>query len=72
MKTIIARWEAKGGKRYIELYRDEFGYGYRGDRCGGNLGALATDADAIAQAEHPVYGVVTSLKADFPSTRRLK
>ena len=69
-KRIVARWEAKGGKRWLELYADATGYGYSGDGCGGNLGALASDADAIAQMEHPAYGAVTCLRLDFSSTRR--
>ncbi len=50
-KRMVARWESRGGKTWIELYADQWGYSYRGNDCGGNRGALADDAAAIADIE---------------------
>ena len=69
-RRVVARWEAKGGKRWIELYQDSHGYGYDSDNGGGYLGNLGSDENAIARMEHLSYGSAASLKADFPSTRR--
>jgi len=71
MKRVVARWEAKGGKRFIELFEENSVYGYTGDGCGGNIGFFGNDDAAIARMEHPSYGAVTCLKADFPSTKRI-
>ena len=50
-RTMIARWESRGGRYWIELYRDAIGYTYSGRECGGSLAALADDAAAIAEIE---------------------
>lgn len=47
-KLIIARWESKSGKYHVTLYCDDYGYSYSAVNAGGNLGAFASDADAIA------------------------
>lgn len=71
----IARWEAKGGKRWIALYKDEQGYTYKGDSQGGVLSYQENDANAIAKMEQPWgtggAGAVTVLKSDFPSVTRV-
>lgn len=46
-KKIIARWESRGGAHWVELYRDEYGYGYSANDASGFLGRLATDSHAI-------------------------
>lgn len=73
---LIARYEAKGGKRYLELYRDYEdlrgggpSYSYRGDGCGGNLGYIESDTTAIQKFEERQ---VACLKSDFPSVKRVK
>lgn len=48
---LIAAWESKGGKYRVELYRDAWGYRYKANGAGGNLGALANDAAALAAIE---------------------
>lgn len=48
MKTTIARWESKTGKHFVDLYKDDFGYSYQSPGAIGNLGALASDGDAIS------------------------
>ena len=32
------RWESRGGKYWIELRHDKFGFSYKGHDCGGYLG----------------------------------
>ena len=32
------RWESKGGKYWVELRHDKFGFSYKGHDCGGYLG----------------------------------
>jgi hypothetical protein len=72
---IIARWEAKGGRRYLVLYVGDLGYFYRGDGCGGGLPAMPNDDAAIEYMERPWgqggAGPVTVLRSDFPSVRRV-
>jgi hypothetical protein len=58
MYEAIARWEAKGRKRWLELYRDEtrdgkLAFFYRGEGCGGNMGYMPSDAAGIAGALRP-------------------
>lgn len=75
-KIEVARWEAKGGKRFITLLRDDLGYTYRtNDSGGGNMGVFPNDEAAIAAMEAPWgprVGPVTVLTSDFPSTKRVK
>jgi hypothetical protein len=69
MRTIVARWESRGGKCFRELYRDEYGYGYTGDDCGGFLGKMESDAVAIAAMES---GPAAVLRGYRKTTRRTK
>lgn len=48
-RTIIGRWESDGGKYWVELYRDAYGYGYDGKGCGGFIGKpeAVTEAQAV-------------------------
>lgn len=48
---VVARWESKSGKWHVTLYQDAYGYTYKAVNAGGNLGALPSDADAIAAIE---------------------
>lgn len=44
---IIARWESKGGKYWVEVEEfDSGGWGYSGKGCGGVMGATSRE-DAI-------------------------
>jgi hypothetical protein len=43
-KKLIAKWQSKGGRYWLELYQDSTGaYSYRGDNCGGFLGSVRSD-----------------------------
>jgi len=45
---LIARWESKSKKWFVELYKDSHGYGYRAVGAGGYLGYCDwSDATAI-------------------------
>lgn len=74
-KRPVARWEAKGGKRFVQLYHDVLGYSYETENGGGTLRPMPDDQAAIQYMERPwgAYGggPVTVLKSDFPSTRRV-
>ena len=60
METLIARWESRSGKHYVELfYNPEFKLAdgrividahYRAPNCGGGIAATSPD-DAIAKME---------------------
>lgn len=45
-RVIIGRWESDGGKYWVELYRDAYGYGYDGKGCGGFIGKV-TEPEAV-------------------------
>ncbi len=51
-KVLIAQWESPNGKRFLRLFRDQWGYSYRGDDCGGSWhrGQCPDDAAAIEKA----------------------
>jgi len=68
-KHVVARWESRGGKRWLELYRDQMGHTYHQDGGGGNLGGGLTDAEAIAALNR---GMLGAMKSDHPSTKRVK
>lgn len=63
----VAVWRTRG-KDYLILYRDAHGYGYTGRGCGGYLGTLAGDDEAIETMER---GAVAVLASDRPSLRRV-
>ena len=82
---IIAKWEAKGGKRFVELHYDGLlntaagpmhNYHYKTDNGGGGLGPeINNHRDAMLAMTNPwgskYVGQVTILKSDFPSTKRV-
>lgn len=74
-ERIVARWEARGGKQFLELYEDTGFYRYRGNSCMGFFGIdITNDEQAIAAMQEPWgpgVGAVTVLTADFPSTKRV-
>ena len=47
---MIKRWQTRGNKYWLELYRDENGYSYKGDGCCGNLGDITLD-EALARMQ---------------------
>jgi len=63
----INRWEARGGKRWLELYFDDRrrNYSYRTDNGGGSLGTVSM-VEALERLDD---GPLQALRADFPSTR---
>ena len=73
-ERLVARWEAKGGKRFVALYRSPTGYHYQADHGGGVCAAFRDDIEAIAAMTKPWgrdTGPVTVLASDFPSTKRV-
>lgn len=68
-KRIVARWESRGGKHWIELYADQYGYGYSGNDCCGNLGRLPDDAAAIESLKK---GALGALCESYTSTTRVR
>jgi hypothetical protein len=45
---IVARWESKSGKHWVELTRSEYGVSYSAPQAGGTFANPCTDAEAIA------------------------
>jgi hypothetical protein len=45
---IVARWESKSGKHWVELTRSEYGVSYSAPQACGTFAKDATDAEAIA------------------------
>lgn len=54
-RKVVARWESEGGKFFAELYQDEWGFGYTGTNCGGNLGKIH-ESDALDFMEKRTLG----------------
>ena len=51
-KTLIGRWESRGGAHVVELHKQErSGYCYRATGVSGYLGTGITEAQAIAIIE---------------------
>lgn len=71
---IIARWQTRQGKQWIELCVNAQGaYSYRGSGQGGALPSMPSDDAAIAYMERPWdqgAGPVTVLQTDYPSVKR--
>lgn len=75
MTQVIARWETKGGQRFVELSRHTNGpFTYRSDDGGGVIVA-SSNADAIDCMVRPWdnsgAGPAFLLALDFPSTKRV-
>lgn len=72
MKTLIARWEVKGGKRALDLFKEDFkgrpSYDYKGDHVSGNIGWKDTDQEAIDSLKL----TLECFKMDFPSLHRVQ
>jgi len=37
-RSVVARWQSRGGKHWVEMYQDQYGFGYRADGGGGSFG----------------------------------
>ena len=71
--NLVASWESRSKKWFVDLYRDvATGYSYRGRGCGGYLGALPSDACAIAQIETRVERGDFQPDANTTPMRRVK
>ena len=70
-KTRIGRWESRGHRAWVELYRDAFGYTYRSDDGGGNLGALTSDAVAVAAIRVAVTVPDARRAQEYAAARRV-
>src|SRR5690242_19604474 len=47
-QELVARWESKLGRYWLELYRHGDGsFSYRGDNSGGHLGVMASTVAAL-------------------------
>ena len=45
---IIAQWESKSGKHWVQLIKKDSGYGYTSPAAGGSLGYnVTTDSEAV-------------------------
>ena len=49
MKKLIARWESKSGKHWVELYEDEHGWSYSSPGACGSLGLCDVAIQAMQQ-----------------------
>jgi len=67
MKTLIARWETRGGKYWLELYKDESGYTYKQEHGGGNIGTLDSKIAMDTMERHISYS-----KMDGINLKRVK
>ena len=45
---VLARWKSRGGAHYVELRKSADCYSYRGNGCGGSLGGVKSDEEALA------------------------
>lgn len=52
-KTLVARWESRGGKYWLELLRDAGGWSYKGNGCGGFLGPV-TEMQALQRIQREI------------------
>lgn len=52
---IVARWESRSKKWYVELYQDQYGYAYKAVEAGGSLGIYSNDAAAIATMQARIH-----------------
>ena len=63
-RVNIAKWSTRGGAHQCELFRYEDGaYTYTGTGCGGCLGVLLSDAEAVAKMERDVIPNIAPDKA---------
>ena len=53
MRQVIARWESKRGKDWVEVYKDDYGYGYTASGGGGWFGD-ATEEQALANMQRQI------------------
>ena len=53
----VARWQSRGGRYWIELHRDRYGYNYRSDNGGGSFGDMP-EAFALAQVRARVLDIL--------------
>ena len=50
MRQVIARWESRGGKDWVEVYQDRYGFGYEARNGCGCFGS-ATREQAMAEIQ---------------------
>lgn len=51
MREVVARWESRGGKDWVELCHDEHGFSYHGNGCRGWFGEGTTLPQAMTFME---------------------
>ena len=54
-KKLIARWESRGKKYWVELYQDALGYFYHRDGSLGNLGSCSLEQALAAGAKQASF-----------------
>jgi hypothetical protein len=51
--TVIARWESKSKKHWVDLEKDQWGFAYSSPGSGGSLGRISKD-EALLEMERRV------------------
>ena len=59
-KHLLAKWQSKGGKWFIELFAEMYddllpGFSYRGNDCGGFIGTVAPEVAMQHAAQQASY-----------------
>ena len=49
-KELVAEWKSSGGKYFVRLFKDEYGYAYKMENGCGNIGNVSLE-EAIAKCE---------------------
>lgn len=65
---VVARWESRSGKHYVNLTRDEYGYGYTTPNSSGYFGNITREA-AEQQIERRVLPVAQPDTNKLPMVR---
>ena len=53
-RQVIARWESRRGKDWVELYKDQWGYGYAANGSGGFFGRVS-ETRALEEMERRIF-----------------
>jgi hypothetical protein len=63
LQTVIARWESKRGKDWVEVYEHALGYCYEGNGCGGWFADITRDEAIASIADRVERGEFCSQKS---------
>jgi hypothetical protein len=67
-RTVIARWESKRGKDWLELYEDKHGMGYEANGAGGFLGKVTRERAIEDMEQRIANGMYCSQKTPMKRT----